>query len=277
VCVPNADWIAADRTGLTFNDATSAVFAMDVDWAKVDVTTYSWQKVMGGEGAHGMLILSPRAVARLESYTPPNRPLPKIFRMTKKDKATGKTVVDKSIFEGSTINTPSMVCVEDYLDAMAWADTIGTARHAPIGPFGLVRCFCAQRPCWRNNCLFPIADPSNPVCPLSGGLQGLMARSQGNLAAVTAAVDKLPWLNFLAVDAATRSCTSVCLTVDLEAAKLKKMVAWLEAEHVAYDIGAYRDAPDGLRIWCGATVDTKDVQLLMQWLEYAYEKFNVSA
>lgn len=225
VCVPNGDWIADDRTGLTFNDATSAVFAMDVDWSKVDVTTYSWQKVMGGEGAHGMLILSPRAVARLESYTPENRPLPKIFRLTKKGK------FDESIFTGATINTPSMVCVEDYLDSMAWAESIG-------------------------------------------GLKGLMARSQANLGAVTEAVNKLPWLNFLAADEVSRSCTSVCLTVDMDKAKLKEMIAWLEAEDVAYDIGAYRDAPDGLRVWCGATVETKDVKLLMQWLEYAYEKFS---
>mmetsp|Transcript_83453 Transcript_83453/g.235280 ORF Transcript_83453/g.235280 Transcript_83453/m.235280 type:complete len:296 (-) Transcript_83453:252-1139(-) len=225
VCVPNADWIPDDRTGLTFNDATSAVFAMDIDWSKVDVTTYSWQKVMGGEGAHGMLILSPRAVERLESYTPEGRALPKIFRMTKKGK------LDEALFKGATINTPSMICVEDYLDALQWADSIG-------------------------------------------GLPGLIARSQANLAEVATAVDKYPWLNFLAKDEASRSSTSVCLTVDMEAGKLKEMIAWLEAEDVAYDIGAYRDAPDGLRIWCGATVDSADVALLMDWLEFAYEKFS---
>uniref|UniRef100_A0A7S2CJL9 phosphoserine transaminase n=1 Tax=Octactis speculum TaxID=3111310 RepID=A0A7S2CJL9_9STRA len=224
VCVPNADWISPDRTGITFNDATSAVFAMEIDWSKVDVTTYSWQKVMGGEGAHGMLILSPRAVERLESFTPENRPLPKIFRMVKKGK------VDAALFKGSTINTPSMICVEDYLDALAWADSVG-------------------------------------------GLQGLIGRSQANLAAVSAAVDAHDWLNFLAVDPLNRSSTSVCLTVDMEAAKLKEMIAWLENEEIAFDIGAYRDAPDGLRIWCGATVDSADVELLMEWLEFAYNKF----
>lgn len=225
VCVPNADWIAADRTGLTFNDATSAVFAMDIDWSKVDVTTYSWQKVLGGEGAHGMLILSPRAVKRLETFSPKNRPLPKIFRMVAKGK------FDEELFKGSTINTPSMVCVEDYLDALAWADSVG-------------------------------------------GLPGLIKRSQANLAAVTKAVDAYPWLNFLAKDPKSRSCTSVCLTVDLEAAKLKKLVGWLETEGIAYDIASYRDAPDGLRIWCGATVETKDVELLMEWLAFAYDKFS---
>jgi phosphoserine aminotransferase len=225
VCVPNADWIAADRTGLTFNDATSAVFAMDIDWSKVDVTTYSWQKVMGGEGAHGMLILSPRAVERLESYTPENRPLPKIFRMTKKGK------IDEALFKGATINTPSMIAVEDYLDALAWCESIG-------------------------------------------GLPALIQRSQANLAEVTAAVNRNPWLGFLAKDEASRSSTSVCLTVDMDAAKVKEMVAWLEAEDVAYDIGAYRDAPDGLRIWCGATVEASDVKLLMEWLEFAYAKFS---
>jgi phosphoserine aminotransferase len=223
VCVPNADWIADDRTGLTFNDATSAVFAMDVNWSKVDVTTFSWQKVMGGEGAHGMLIMSPRAVQRLESFQPENRPLPKIFRMLKKGK------IDESIFEGSTINTPSMLCVEDYVDALAWAKDIG-------------------------------------------GLPALIQRSQANLAVVEAAVERLPWLNFLAQDKASRSSTSVCLTLDLPSDKIKALVGYLENEEVAFDIGAYRDAPDGLRIWCGATVDTVDVELLMQWLEFAYEQ-----
>ena len=225
VCVPNADWISADRKGLTFNDATSAVFAMDIDWSKVDVTTYSWQKVMGGEGAHGMIILSPRAVERIETFTPSeHRPLPKIFRMAKKGK------IDEALFKGSTINTPSMVCVEDYLDALAWAESVG-------------------------------------------GVQGLIARSQANLTAVAEAVEEHPWLDFLAKDSATRSSTSVCLTLDMPADKLKAMIAWMEDEEIAFDIGAYRDAPDGLRIWCGATVDEADVRLLMKWLAYGYGKF----
>ena len=225
VCVPNADWISADRKGLTFNDATSAVFAMDIDWSKVDVTTYSWQKVMGGEGAHGMIILSPRAVERIETFTPSERrPLPKIFRMAKKGK------IDEALFKGSTINTPSMVCVEDYLDALAWAESVG-------------------------------------------GVQGLIARSQANLAAIAEAVEEHPWLDFLAKDTATRSSTSVCLTLDMPADKLKAMIAWMEDEEIAFDIGAYRDAPDGLRIWCGATVDEADVRLLMKWLAYGYGKF----
>jgi phosphoserine aminotransferase len=226
VCVPDANWIAAERKGLTFNDATSAVFAMDIDWPKVDVTTYSWQKVMGGEGAHGMLILSPRAVERIETFSPSeSRPLPKIFRMAKKGK------IDEALFKGSTINTPSMLCVEDYLDALAWADA-------------------------------------------EGGVPGLIARSQANLAAVAEAVEKYPWLDFLAKDPATRSSTSVCLTLDMPANKLKAMISWMENESIAYDIGAYRDAPDGLRVWCGATVEAEDVRLLMDWIAYGYGKFN---
>lgn len=222
VRVPNLDWISDSRTGLTFNDATSAVFAMNVDWSKVDVTTYSWQKVMGGEGAHGMLILSPRAVERLESYDS-GRALPKIFRMVKKGK------IDEALFEGSTINTPSMLCVEDYLDALKWAKSIG-------------------------------------------GLDGLVARSQSNLAVFEKMVAEKPWINFLAEDEATRSSTSVCFTLDLEAAQVKKMAALLEEHDVAYDIGAYRDAPPGLRIWCGATVDKEDCEALVPWLEYAYNQ-----
>ena len=221
VRVPNLDWVADDRTGLTFNDATSAVFAMDVDWAKADVTTYSWQKVMGGEGAHGMLILSPRAVERLESFAPANRPLPKIFRMTKKGK------LDEALFTGATINTPSMICVEDYLDALKWAQK-------------------------------------------EGGLKGLIKRSEANLAAVSKWVDATPWAHFLAKDPATRSSTSVCLTLDTDPANVKKMVTMLEKADVAYDIGAYRDAPAGLRIWCGATVETSDLEALFPWVEHAF-------
>jgi phosphoserine aminotransferase len=219
--VPNLDWISDDREGLTFNDATSAVFAMDVDWSKVDVTTYSWQKVMGGEGAHGMLILSPRAVARLESWAPEGRPIPKVFQLAKKGK------LDEALFTGATINTPSMICVEDYLDALDWAESIG-------------------------------------------GLEGLKRRSEANLAAVATWVDETPWAHFLAKDPKTRSNTSVCLTLDTDPANVKKMCALLEDEHIAYDIGAYRDAPPGLRIWCGATVETADVEALLPWIEFAY-------
>mmetsp|Transcript_25567 Transcript_25567/g.101934 ORF Transcript_25567/g.101934 Transcript_25567/m.101934 type:complete len:413 (+) Transcript_25567:66-1304(+) len=228
VRVPNLDWIAADREGLTFNDATSAVFAMDVDWSKCDVTTYSWQKVMGGEGGHGMLILSPRAVARLEAFTPENRPLPKIFQLSK----AGKLI--DGIFEGATINTPSLVCVEDYLDALKWADSIG-------------------------------------------GLPALIERSNANLAAIVAWVDRTPWAHFLAKDPAHRSNTSVCLTLDATPEVVKKMTSYLEKEDIAYDIGSYRDAPPGLRIWCGATVETSDVEQLLPWLEFAYHKFNDAA
>jgi len=223
VCIPNADWIKADRTGLTFNDATSAAFAMDIDWSKVDVTTYSWQKVLGGEGAHGILVLSPRAVERLESYTPENRPLPKIFRMVKKGK------VDTSIFEGSTINTPSMLCVEDYLDALAWSKSIG-------------------------------------------GLKGLIAKSKENLSVIEKFVAEESWISFLAKDEASRSSTSVCLELDIDADKVKKLVSLLDAEGVAYDIGAYRDAPAGLRIWCGATVEASNLEALMPWLKWAYNE-----
>jgi phosphoserine aminotransferase len=232
VRVPNADWIAADRKGLTICDATSAAFAQELAWSKLDVVTFSWQKVLGGEGAHGMLILSPRAVERLESYTPA-WPMPKIFRMTK-----GGKLVD-GIFEGETINTPSMLCVEDYLDALHWAKSLG-------------------------------------------GLKALVARANANAAALADWVEKTSWIDFLAKDPATRSNTSVCLKVvdpavvalapDAQAAFAKSLAGLLEKDKVAYDIGAYRDAPPGLRIWCGATVETSDVTALTAWLDFAYGK-----
>jgi phosphoserine aminotransferase len=230
VRIPNYDWIPADRQGLTFADATSAAFAQPVDWAKVDVLTFSWQKVLGGEAAHGMLILSPRAVARLESYVPA-WPLPKIFRMTK----GGKFMAE--IFQGETINTPSMLCVEDYLDALAWAEKIG-------------------------------------------GLASLHARADANAGAIHAWVDRTPWIANLAIDPATRSNTSVCLRIvdpavtslpgDAQAAFAKALAARLEKEGVAKDIGAYRDAPPGLRIWTGSTVETSDVEALLPWLDWAF-------
>ncbi|CDO58890.1 Phosphoserine aminotransferase [Candidatus Phaeomarinobacter ectocarpi] len=227
VRVPNADWISADREGLTICDATSAAFAQDLDWAKLDVTTYSWQKVLGGEAAHGMIILSPRAVERLESYTPP-WPMPKIFRLTK-----GGKLID-GIFKGETINTPSMLCVEDYIDALEWSQSIG-------------------------------------------GLKGLMARADSNLEALTKWVDDTAWVDFLCADVANRSNTSVCLTIvdpalneEQQAAASKKLASLLDAEGVAYDIGAYRDAPAGLRIWAGATIELSDMQALLPWLDWAY-------
>jgi phosphoserine aminotransferase len=220
VKVPNGDWIPQDREGLTFCDATSAVFAMGMPWSKLDVTTFSWQKVLGGEGAHGMIILSPRAVERLESYTPP-WPLPKIFKLTKKGK-----LID-GIFRGETINTPSMLCVADYLDALAWIDSIG-------------------------------------------GLSAAIARSEANLAIIEEFVEKTSWLSFLARNPATVSNTSVCLSLDASPEQVKEILKLLEIEKVALDIGAYRDAPPGLRVWCGATVEKQDVALLVDWLASAY-------
>jgi phosphoserine aminotransferase len=230
VRVPDGNWIKADRQGLTICDATSAAFAMDLPWDKLDVTTYSWQKVLGGEGAHGMLILSARAVARLESYKPA-WPLPKIFRLTQGGK------LNEGIFKGETINTPSMLCVEDALDGLKWAESVGS-------------------------------------------LKGLMARSQGNFAAIEKWIAGAGWIDFLAEDKATRSCTSVCLKiVDPLVAAMKHEDKWafakrigalLEAEKVAYDIDAHRDSPPGLRIWTGATVEKSDLEALFPWLDWAF-------
>ena len=230
VRVPDANWIAADRKGLTICDATSSAFAQAMDWSKLDVTTFSWQKALGGEAAHGMIVLSPRAVERLETYTPA-WPLPKLFRMTK----GGKLV--EGIFEGETINTPSLLCVEDYIDALQWAKSLG-------------------------------------------GGSALIARADANAKAIAEWVAATPWVDFLAKAPATRSNTSVCLKVvdpaittlaaDVQAAFAKALASLLEKEKVAFDIGAYRDAPPGLRIWCGATVETSDVQALTNWLDYAF-------
>ena len=230
VRVANADWIAADRAGLAICDATSAAFAQPLDWGKLDVVTFSWQKALGGEAAHGMLILSPRAVARLESYTPP-WPLPKIFRMTK----GGKLI--EGIFQGETINTPSMLCVEDYIDALEWAKSIG-------------------------------------------GLPALRARADGNAQVIADWVARSTWIDFLAREPASRSNTSVCLKVvdpavsglalEAQAAFVKGIAAALEKEAIAYDIDAYRDAPPGLRIWCGSTVERADIEALTYWLDWAY-------
>ncbi|HLH93766.1 MAG TPA: phosphoserine transaminase [Xanthobacteraceae bacterium] len=232
VRVPDASWIAADRQGLSICDATSAAFAQRLDFPKLDVITMSWQKVLGGEAAHGILILSPRAVERLKTYTPP-WPLPKIFRLTN----GGKLI--EGIFEGETINTPSMLCVEDYLDTLTWAKSIG-------------------------------------------GLKALIARADANTKAVADWVARTAWVDFLAKHAAIRSNTSVCLkivdpaiaalTPDAQSIFIKGLVATLEKENVAYDIDGYRDAPPGLRVWCGATVETRDVEALTQWLDWAFAK-----
>jgi phosphoserine aminotransferase len=230
VRVTDADWIAADREGLTFCDATSAAFAQDLDWPKLDVTTFSWQKALGGEAAHGILILSPHAVARLETYKPA-WPIPKVFRLT----SGGKLI--KGIFEGETINTPSMLCVEDYIDALLWAKKVG-------------------------------------------GLQGLIKRADSNTRAIAAFVKANAWIDFLAVKPKTRSNTSVCLkftdpavtklSADDQASFAKAIVAYLEKEGVGLDLGHYRDAPPGLRIWCGATVQTRDVKALLPWIAQAF-------
>lgn len=230
VRVPNGDWIAADRAGLSICDATSAVFAMDIPWDKLDVVTWSWQKVLGGEGGHGMIALSPRAVQRLETFTP-DRPLPKIFQMTK----IGKLIA--GIFQGETINTPSMLCVEDALDSLKWAESIG-------------------------------------------GLPALIARSNANLKAIEDWVAQSSWAAFLADEKPHRSSTSICLkfkdpaftslSADEQGVHAKSIVSILEKERLAYDIGAYRDAPVGLRIWGGATVETSDIQALLPWLDWAY-------
>src|SRR6516225_8595114 len=232
VRVPNADWISATRQGLTICDATSAAFAQALDWGKLDVVTFSWQKALGGEAAHGMLILSPRAVERLETYHPP-RPLPKIFRLTKGNK------LNEGIFQGETINTPSMLCVEDYLDALGWAKSIG-------------------------------------------GLKALIARANANAKAIADWVAATPWIAFLAKDPAIRSNTSVCLKIvdpavtklpaEDQAAFVKGIAAALEKERIAYDIDAYRDAPPGLRIWCGSTIERADVEALTAWLDWAFAR-----
>jgi phosphoserine aminotransferase len=230
VRIPGGDWIATDRSGLSICDATSAVFAMEIPWDKLDVVTWSWQKVLGGEGAHGMIALSPRAVHRLETFTP-DRPLPKIFQMTKSGKLIG------GIFQGETINTPSMLCVEDALDSLKWAESIG-------------------------------------------GLPALIARSRTNLKAIEDWVAQSSWAAFLAEEKSSRSSTSICLKIkdpafsalsgDEQSAHAKSIVSMLEKERAAYDIGAYRDAPVGLRIWGGATVETSDIQALLPWLDWAY-------
>ena len=232
VRVPNADWISADREGLSICDATSAIFAQELDWPKLDVVTYSWQKVLGGEGAHGVLILSPRAVDRLQSYTPP-WPLPKIFRLTKGGKLIG------GIFEGATINTPSMLCVEDYIDALRWGESIG-------------------------------------------GRNALHRRADDNAAIIDEWVRKTDWVAYLCGDPEIRSNTSVCLSIvdpvitslgnEAQRSFVKTMVSILEENEAAYDIGGYRDAPPGLRVWCGATVERSDLEALCPWLDWAFSR-----
>jgi phosphoserine aminotransferase len=223
VRVPNGDWIPDDREGLSFADATSGVFAYDIPWDKIDVATFSWQKVLGGEGGHGVLILGPRAVERLQTYTPA-WPLPKVFRLVSKGALT------EGIFKGETINTPSMLAVEDAIFALEWAKGLG-------------------------------------------GLDGLIARSNANAAALDRIVAERDWLGHLAEDPATRSTTSVCLTVKgADADFIKKFAGLLEKEGAAYDVAGYRDAPPGLRIWCGATVDTADIEALGPWLDWAFEE-----
>jgi phosphoserine aminotransferase len=223
VRVPDANWIPSDREGLSFADATSAVFAYPIDWSKIDVATFSWQKVLGGEGGHGVLILGPRAVERLETYTPA-WPLPKVFRLTSKGK------LSEGVFKGETINTPSMLAVEDAIFALEWARELG-------------------------------------------GLDAMIARSAANAAALDAIVEQRSWLNHLASDPATRSTTSVCLTLEgADEARIKAIAKLLETEQVAYDIAGYRDAPPGLRIWCGATVDRSDIEALGPWLDWAWDQ-----
>ena len=237
VRVPDGEWIAEDRRGLTICDATSAIFAMELPFEKLDVTTYSWQKVMGGEGAHGMLILSPRAVERLESYTPP-WPLPKLFRMTRGNE------LNEEIFTGDTINTPSMLCVEDALDALRWIEA-------------------------------------------AGGVPGMVARSQANLRALAVWAGKTGWVDFLAEDEGIRSSTSICfrivdawyaaLAAGEQTGRQKELVGLLEKEGVAYDIGAYREAPPGLRVWGGSTVETSDIEALIPWLDWAFQQVKKGA
>ena len=228
VRVPNADWIPAEREGLSFADATSAVFAQDIDWAKIDVCTFSWQKVLGGEGGHGVLILGPRAVERLENYTPA-WPLPKVFRLISKGKLA------EGVFKGETINTPSMLAVEDAIFALEWGKSLG-------------------------------------------GGEALKERADANAAALDKLVQERSWLGHLAADPATRSNTSVCLTVEgADADFIKKFAKLLEAEDAAYDIAGYRDAPPGLRIWCGATVDAADIEALGPWFDWAYAQLTVAA
>ncbi|MAJ86644.1 MAG: phosphoserine transaminase [Cellvibrionales bacterium TMED148] len=224
VCIPNADWISNSRTGLTICDATSAIFAMPMCWGKLDVITFSWQKVLGGEGAHGMLILSPNAVERLQTFKPP-WPIPKIFRLTKGNE------LNEAIFKGATINTPSMLCVADYLDSLDWVEALG-------------------------------------------GLDAAISKSKENLGVIKAFVQQNHWVSFLAKDEKTISSTSVCLELKLVAQKISRMVDLLEQEGVAFDIGSYRDAPPGLRIWCGATIERHDLEVLMEWIQWAYGMVN---